>query len=116
MVATGYGLEDKVNRSGDTMSGPLNFQGVPAYTVVNSGPAAVVGTATLNGTTAVPVATTAIDADSVVLLTVQPGTAPAGIPWVSSITPGTGFSVKSTNSADTAVVVAWSIVEGAAAP
>jgi hypothetical protein len=116
MTANGAALDDKVSKGGDTMSGPLNFQGNPPYTVMNSGPSAASGTVMLNGTTAVAVATNVVDADSVIQLTVQPGTAPVGQAWISSVTPGTGFSVKSTSSSDTAVVVGWSIVEGAAAP
>ncbi len=108
MVATGFGLDDKVSISGDTMSGPLNFQGTPAYTVLKNTHA---GKVTLNGTTAVTVSTTAVDSNSLVLLTVQPGTAPVGIPYVASITASTGFTVKSTSASDTAVSCAWSIVE-----
>ena len=44
-------------------------------------------------------------------LTPQPTTAPAGIPYVASTTPGTRFTVKSTSGSDTAVVVGWQIVE-----
>lgn len=95
------------------MSGTITLQGQPPFTVVNTGAAAIAGTATLNGTSAVSVATTAVDASSYVLLTVQPGTAPVGIPYVASITPGTGFTVKSTSASDTAVLVAWYVVEGA---
>lgn len=116
MVAQGRALDDKVSKAGDTMTGPLNFQGNPPYTVMNSGGAAAAGTVTLNGTTAVAVATTVIDSDTVIQLTVQPGTAPVGQAWVSAATDGVGFSVKSTSASDTAVVVGWSIVEGAAAP
>lgn len=108
MVAAGYALDDKVNLSGDTMSGTLNFQGTPPYTVVRN---AVAGKATLNGTSAVTVSTTEIDANSLVLLTVQPGAVPVGIPYVATITNGGGFTLKSTSNSDTAVVVAWSIVE-----
>ena len=90
------------------MSGTLTFQGSPPYTVQKN---IIAGKVTLNGTTAVTVSTTAVDANSLVLLTVQPGTAPAGIPYVASITNGTGFTVKSTSGSDTAVSVAWSIVE-----
>jgi hypothetical protein len=88
----------------------------------------VCGTATLNGTTAVSVATTAVLVDqevtvgdttvtvtSQIQVTVQPGTAPAGQPYVASLTNGTGFTLKSTSSSDTAVVVAWFIVQGATA-
>jgi hypothetical protein len=108
MVATGYGLDDKVSKSGDSMTGTLNFLGSPAYTVVEDLHAGIV---TLNGTSAVSVATTAVTADSIVQLTVQPSVAPVGTPWVASVTPGTGFTLKSTSASDTAVVVGWSIVE-----
>ena len=114
MAAQGYGLDDKVSKAGDTMSGPLHFEGQPPYTVLNTGSAAIVGTVTLNGTTAVAVSTTAVDANSVIILTVQPGTAPVGTPWVAGKTAGTGFTVKSTSASDTAVVVAWYVVEGSA--
>lgn len=108
MASQGYAMDDKVSKSGDTMSGPLNFQGTPAYTVLRGTHA---GTVTLNGTTAVTVATAAVDSTSLVLLTVQPGTAPVGIPYVASVTSGSGFTVKSTSASDTATVVAWAIVE-----
>jgi hypothetical protein len=90
------------------MSGPLNFQGTPAYTVLRGTHA---GTVTLNGTTAVTVSTAAVDSTSLVMLTVQPGTAPVGLPYVASVTSGSGFTVKSTSASDTAVNVAWAIVE-----
>jgi hypothetical protein len=108
VVAQGYAADDKVSKSGDTMSGPLNFQGTPAYTVVRGVHA---GTLTLNGTTAVTVATDAVSVNSLPILTVQPGTAPVGMPYVYSVTSGTGFAVKSTSASDTAVTVAWAIVE-----
>lgn len=108
MTSQGYAMDEKVSKSGDTMSGPLNFQGTPAYTVLRGTHA---GTVTLNGTTAVTVATEAVDSDSLVVLTVQPGTAPVGMPWVASITSGTGFTVKSTSASDTAVLVAWAVIE-----
>jgi hypothetical protein len=112
VVAQGYAADDKVSKSGDTMSGPLNFQGTPAYTVVRGTHA---GTLTLNGTSAVSVSTDAVDSDSLILLTVQPGTAPVGIPYVASITAESGFTVKSTSASDTATTVAWAIVEAVAA-
>jgi hypothetical protein len=101
-------MDEKVSKSGDVMSGTLGFEGTPAYTVVRGTHA---GTVTLNGTTAVTVTTTAVDSDSLILLTVQPGTAPVGIPYVASVTSGTGFTVKSTSASDTAVSVAWAVIE-----
>jgi len=108
MVAAGFGLDDKVSLSGGTMSGTLHFQGDPPFTVVRD---AWAGTVTLNGTTPVTVTTDVVDADSLIMLAVQPGTAPVGVPYVASKTNGTGFTVKSTSGSDTAVVVAWWIVE-----
>jgi hypothetical protein len=108
MVAVGFGLDDKVSLEGDTMSGTLAFEGTPPYTVVKN---LIAGKVTLNGTSAVTVSTTAVDSNSLVLLTVQPTTAPVGIPYVATITSGTGFTLKSTSASDTAVNVAWSIVE-----
>jgi hypothetical protein len=108
MVATGYAADDKVSRSGDSMSGTLDFQGTPAYTVMRGTHA---GTVTLNGTTAVTVSTSAVTSNSLVMLTVQPGTPPVGTPYVASVSAGSGFTVKSTSASDTAVVVAWAIVE-----
>jgi hypothetical protein len=101
-------LDDKLSLSGGTMTGTLHFQGSPPYTVVKN---TIAGTATLNGTTAVSVATTAVDSNSIILLTVQPTTAPVGIPYVASLTSGSGFTLKSTSASDTAVVVAWYVVE-----
>lgn len=110
MSAQGFGMDDKVSLSGSTMSGTLNFQGSPPFTLVNN---AFIGTVTLNGTSAVSVAAAGISANSMVFLTVQPTTAPVGIPYVATITAGTGFTVKSTSASDTAVVVAWQIVNHA---
>ena len=80
------------------MTGPLHFEGTPPFTVVRGLHA---GTATLNGTSAVTVSTEAVDSGSVILLTVQPGTAPVGMPYVASITSASGFTLKSTSGSDT---------------
>lgn len=74
---------------------------VPA---VNDQP--VAGLATLPGIAinTVTVANTTLPADARILLTVQPGTAPAGQIYVSLITPNTSFDITSTNSADTCTV------------
>jgi hypothetical protein len=55
------------------------------------------GTITLNGTTAVPEALTSVEKTSVIVLSLNTvGATPAtSAPYVSAITPGTGFSVKS---------------------
>ena len=67
------------------------------------------GTATLVlGTKAV--SAPAVTANSIVVITVQPGAVPLALPYVSSITPGTGFTITSLNLTDTAVV-GWIIVD-----
>jgi hypothetical protein len=76
---------------------------------IPEGANARMGTATLNGTTAVTVATTAVTAKSRVFLTVQtPGGTP-GVHYVNSITPGTSFTVKSA-AGDTSTV-AWLLID-----
>jgi hypothetical protein len=68
---------------------------------VKSGSNARVGTATLAAGT-VTVANTSVTANTIILLGGNaPVTANAGALYVSSVTPGTGFTVKSTNAADT---------------
>jgi hypothetical protein len=69
------------------------------------------GTATLNSTTAVLVATTAVTANSRIFLTTQaPAGTAIGTPYVSARTAGTSFQMKSTGTSDTSTV-AWMIVE-----
>lgn len=64
---------------------------------VKSGSNAMSGTFTANGTTPVAVATTAWDANCAAIITLKTsgGTGPTMTPFVSSVTPGTGFSVVS---------------------
>lgn len=77
---------------------------------IAEGTNAKMGTATLNGTTAVTISTTAVTANSRILLTIQaPGGTPAS-PYVSARTAGTSFQIKSTGASDTSTV-AWMIVE-----
>jgi hypothetical protein len=69
---------------------------------------APVGTATLALGTVI-VAAPAVTASSVILLTVQPGSSPLALPYVSSKTPGTGFTITSLSALDVSTV-AWMIV------
>lgn len=69
------------------------------------------GTATLVLGT-VTVAAPLVTANSVIFLTVQPGASPLALPYVSSKTPGTGFTITSLNLTDTATV-GWLIVDHA---
>lgn len=70
---------------------------------VKSGSNAKAGTVTANGTTAVTVSTTAITANSTIILSYKSGTqAAGGTAWVSALTAGTSFQIKSL-AGDTAV-------------
>lgn len=61
------------------------------------------GTVTANGTTAVVVADTNMGTGSTVIFTLKTaGGTPAGAPYLSAVTAGTGFSVKAA-SGDTSV-------------
>ena len=63
-----------------------------------------VGTATLNGTTPVVVASTAVTASSVILLTVQTVAGTPGFVAVAARSAGVSFSIVSSIAADTSVV------------
>jgi pectate lyase-like protein len=79
---------------------------------VKEGADAKMGTLTLDGATAVTVATTAVTANSRIFLTVQaPGGTAAGIAYVTARTAGASFSVK--GAAGDTSTVAWLIVEPA---
>lgn len=56
------------------------------------------------------VAAPAVTANSIIQLTVQPTVAPLAICWISSVTPGTGFTITSLNLTDTCKV-GWTIWE-----
>jgi hypothetical protein len=95
-----------------TDNGNVSINGVGKGLLIKEGTNAKMGTATLNGTTAVTVATTAVTANSRIQLTINtPGGTP-GSPYVSARTAGTSFQIKSTGASDTSVV-AWLIVEPA---
>jgi len=77
---------------------------------IREGTNAKMGTAVLNGTTEVTMPTTAVTAGSRIFLTIQaPGGTP-GTPYVAGRSPGTGFRITSTGTADTSTV-AWLLVE-----
>lgn len=78
---------------------------------IAEGSNAKMGTATANGTTAVVVSTTAVTANSRIFLTAQnPNAGTPGALYVSAISAGTSFSIKSTSGTD-ASTVAWLIVD-----
>lgn len=79
--------------------------------MVKSGANAKAGTVTANGTTAVTVTTTAITANSVVVfgLKTAAGTAATQAPYMSAVTAGTSFQIKS--SAGDTSVYNWVILD-----
>lgn len=80
---------------------------------VAEGSNARMGTTTLNGATDVVVNTTAVTANSRILLTIQAqGAGTTGSPFVRTRTAGTSFTIRSTGAGDTSTV-AWLIVEPA---
>jgi hypothetical protein len=70
---------------------------------------ASMGTAMLNGTTAVTVSTTDVTATSRILLTTQSPSGTVGTPYVSLQTGGASFQIKSTAAGDKSTV-AWMIL------
>lgn len=75
----------------------------------SSGAAPLIGIARLTLGT-VTVASTAVTAQSAIGLTVQPGSTPLSLPFVSSITPGVGFTITSLSALDAAFVL-WVIFQ-----
>ena len=76
---------------------------------IQEGTNACMGTAVLNGTTAVTVATTEVTGTSRILLTIQSPSGTVGTPYVSVQTSGTSFQIKSTQTTDRSTV-AWMIL------
>lgn len=79
---------------------------------IKEGSNARMGTATLNGTTAVVVANTSVTATSRIWAFINLGSGTVGSPYVSARSVGTSFSLKSTTVGDTSTV-AWVIIEPA---
>lgn len=80
---------------------------------IKEGANAMMGTATLNGTTEVVVATTAVTANSRIFVFHQAVTGTPGVLYVSSRSAATNFGLKSTAATDTSIV-AWVIIEPSA--
>lgn len=93
-------------------TGNIIASAIGAGLIVAEGTNAKMGTAVLNGTTAVTVATTAVTANSRIFLTIQASGGVVGSPYVDTRTSGTSFNIKSVTVGDTSTV-AWMIVEPA---
>lgn len=79
--------------------------------IVKNGTNAKAGTVTANGTTAVTVNTTAVTANSAIILSYKSGAGNTTAPYVSALTAGTSFQIKS--AAGDAAVYNWVIIEQA---
>jgi hypothetical protein len=112
-VSSVNGVSGVVTVAGAALLATANtWQAANTFTqgvTVPGGTGGYAGTVTLNGTTAVTVTATSLTAKGYVLLTTQAPAGTPGAPYVASVTPGSGFTVKSTGVADTSAV-AWLIV------
>lgn len=94
-------LDHTENDSKDKMITQINANFAALAASINGLAPISSGTVTLNGATPVAVANTAVTASSQIQLTLKTahspgGTSPTAGPYISSITPGTGFSVVGT--------------------
>lgn len=94
------------------LSGDFKINTAGKGLFIKEGSNAKMGTATLNGVTAVTISTTAVTANSRIMLTTQASGGTVGAPYVDTRSAGTSFNIKSTGAADTSTV-AWMIVEPA---
>ena len=84
-----------IGSSTDNSNGVLQVSGNTALSGSLTITGATRGTVTVNGSTAVVVSNTSVTSTSVIEYTLKTvGGTPAGKPYESAITPGTGFSVK----------------------
>lgn len=107
-LAATFGSDQSLTVAGNIISSAVGkgFQ-------VKEGSNAKMGTATLNGTTAVVVSNTSVTATSRIFVTTNASGGTVGVPYVDTRSAGTSFSLKSTNAADTSTV-AWVIFEPSA--
>ena len=77
--------------------------------IIKGGTNAKAGTVTANGTTAVTVSTTAVTANSAIILSYASGSTNTTAPYVSALTAGTSFQIKS--AASDVCVYNWAIIE-----
>lgn len=75
----------------------------------DAGQSILKGTATLNGLSTVNVPCPQVTAQSIILTSIQTPNGSVGLFWVSSRTPGTGFSLVSV--ALNSSVVGWAVME-----
>jgi hypothetical protein len=87
-----------------TVGGFLQFNAGPQSSVIR----ATGGTFTANGSSAVTVTNSNVTATSVVVFGLKTvGGTIAGAPFMATVTPGTGFTVKAGGASDTSVYNYW---------
>lgn len=85
-----------------TSSGNVTLTATGAAVLSKQGTNGQVGTVVASGTTAVSVANTSVATSTAVALSLRTvGGTITGAPYLSTITPGTGFTIKATGAADT---------------
>jgi hypothetical protein len=92
-----------------SLTGPLTLGGGASLTVPE-GDNARMGTATLRGTAEVAVPTSAVTARSRVFLTIQAPAGAPGTPYVTAVSAGQSFRVRSTSPSDRSQV-AWFLID-----
>jgi hypothetical protein len=90
------------------INGNLNLTTAGNKLKIATGTNASVGTVTLSGGTSGTIPTTAVTANSIIMLTLQ-SCSTCGTPYISAKTAGTSFVITSTNVLD-ASIVAWQII------
>jgi hypothetical protein len=100
------GIESDVS----TFGGNFDAHNAGTGLKVAEGSNAKQGTAVLNGTTAVVVSNTSVTANSRIFLTINTPGGTVASPYVSAVSAGVSFSIKSTGASDTSTV-AYEIIE-----
>jgi hypothetical protein len=98
-------LAARLNKTLTTQSDCALFWINSAGTLLEVGPPPKVGYSGAMVAGSVTVADTRVNSQTGVFVTRQPGGTNAGAHWCDTITPGTGFTVKSTNASDTGITM-----------
>lgn len=85
-----------------TTGGFIDFRGGPQSSVIR----ATGGTFTANGASAVTVTNANVTANSVIVIGLKTANTPGSMPFMATVTPGTGFTIKAT-AGDTSVYNYW---------
>lgn len=94
----------KADRTNPVFIGQVVSSSGGAGYSIKEGSNCKMGTAVLNGTTAVVISNSTVTSTSRIFLTVQVSGGSVGAPYVDSRIAGTSFSIKSTNGSDSSTV------------